>query len=88
MDTKGAREARAMIGVWSLARCGSGAAEGDSLLSRGSAHKWDLERDLDLVRLDAWIIDALGFGLRAKSGQVAAPGAVQLWPILSRNVAQ
>ena len=48
----------------------------------------DRKRDLDLVRADAWILDALGFGLRAKLGQVAAQGAVQLRPILSRDVAQ
>eukprot|EP00964_Phaeocystis_antarctica_P088069 scaffold56006_cov62-Phaeocystis_antarctica.AAC.2 len=47
MDTKGAREARArvvpeLIGFRG-AECGSGAAEGDSLPSRGSAHKWDLD---------------------------------------------
>ena len=43
----------------------------------------DRKRDLDLVLADARILGALGLGLLAKPGPVAAQGAVQLRPILS-----
>ena len=46
----------------------------------------DRKCDLDLVRADAWILGgALGLGLRAKLGPVAAQGAVQLRPSLPQN---
>eukprot|EP00964_Phaeocystis_antarctica_P093412 scaffold60260_cov67-Phaeocystis_antarctica.AAC.2 len=72
MEKKGAREpglgkCRGKVPrVWSLARgaeCGSGAAEGDSLPSRGSAHKWDSDIDSAI-----WIL--FGRTLRSLTAQI------------------